>query len=429
MNSPSLSLFEFNTLIKEVIEETFREFYWIRAEIARISRSATGHCYLELIDREDSGKTAKGSAVIWAGPYRTVTARFEQATGMNVIEGIKIMFLAEVDFHQEYGLKLIIRDIDPAYTLGEMAMKKKDILKRLAKEGLIDRNKSVYFPLVPQKIAVISSKTAAGLQDFIHQLESSPYGYTCHLFESLMQGNKIEQSLLKAFDKLTAQIADYDVVVIVRGGGGKADLHSFDNYAVAKVIAQLPIPVISGIGHERDTTVIDEVAHCRVKTPTAAAELLIERVRDFDAFLNGALDFIMTTSERIIDNEKKALTHALQNLALKNNDMILKEMNTLAVYGEKIKRAMSLAQEKLAEIKLSSETLQERLIQFFTREHDWFKSKTDNLRHLDPRQVLKRGYSLTRTTEGKLIKDASTIKEGQLIQTLLSEGKLVSRVE
>jgi exodeoxyribonuclease VII large subunit len=423
-----LSLFEFNTLIKEVIGRTFFEAYWIVAEIARFSRSATGHCYLELIDREADGRTAKGSAVIWAGLYRSVTARFEKETGLVLTEGIKIMMLAEVDFHQEYGLKLIIRDIDPAYTLGEMAMKKKEILRRLAQEGLIDRNKFLHMPAVPQRIAVISSQSAAGFQDFIHQLESTPYTFTCHLYKSLMQGSKIEESMSKALEKLKQRINDYDVIVIVRGGGGRADLHSFDNYTLAKTIASLPIPVISGIGHERDTSVIDEVAHTRVKTPTAAAEFLIERVRDFDNFLNESITFIMTTAERVIEREKTALAHTLQNLALRNNDAIAREMNTLTAYGERIKRAQTIPSDKLMSLMQHTEKLKEKLLQLFKKEHDWIRSKTDNLRHLDPRQVLKRGYSLTRNSNGKLIKDIESVHKGECIETIIFQGTIISEV-
>ncbi|RMD59133.1 MAG: exodeoxyribonuclease VII large subunit, partial [Nitrospirae bacterium] len=325
----SLSLYELNVLIREIIESNFFELYWIRAEIARISVSASGHCFLELVDREIPNRMARGSAVMWSGIYRSISKRFKEETGTELSSGIKILMLAEVKFHEEYGLKLIIRDIDPAYTIGEMAVKKRMILERLYREGLLQRNKMLPLPLVPQNIAIISSKSAAGFQDFIHHIELSPYRFKWQLFESTMQGSSVEESILEALRNCKSRASDFDILVIVRGGGSKADLHCFDNYELAKAIAMMPIPVVSGIGHERDTSVVDEVSAIRVKTPTAAAELIINMVKEFEESIDELIKRIVEIALLRIDYEKELLGDFLNKLAFKTDALLHGESNIL----------------------------------------------------------------------------------------------------
>jgi exodeoxyribonuclease VII large subunit len=427
----SLSLYELNTLIRQTLETVFVTPLWVRAEIARVNVTTAGHCFLELIDRSEiSARTAKGSAVLWAGQYRAVASRFYEETGIRLTEGIKILMLAEVSFHEEYGLKLIVRAIDSVYTLGEMALKKQAILERLKKERLLDRNRLLTIPLVPQRIAIISSKTAAGFQDFMHHLESSPYQFHCQLFESLMQGNRVEESLINALDSCKARTDLFDLLVIVRGGGGRADLHCFDNYELGKAIALFPIPVISGIGHERDTSVVDETAHTRVKTPTAAAEFVITMVRAFDQYLDSAFEHIVTKIVQTVDDEKNRLSHLLKNLLIMTDERMDDEIKGLIVMEERLKRKVSRVTEfhRIHLLQLHS-TLQERSKLVFTREQNWLQSKMDSVRHLDPRQVLKRGFSITYGQDGKVLRQADTVKIGESITTRLYVGTIQSRVE
>lgn len=430
MEVSSLSLYELNILIRQVLQTAFASPLWVRAEIARVNVTAAGHCFLELIDREASGKTAKGSAVIWAGQYRVIGKRFYEETGVRLTEGIKILMLADVSFHEEYGLKLVVSAIDSVYTLGEMALKKRAILEKLKKENLLDRNKLLKIPLVPQRIAIISSSTAAGFQDFMHHLNASPYRFYCRLFDSLMQGNRVEESLLKALDTCRTESEYFDFLVIVRGGGGRADLHCFDNYELGKEIALFPVPVISGIGHERDTSVIDEVAHTRVKTPTAAAELIISMVRAYDEYIDEAFEQIASRVMQLVDQEKNHISHLLKNLFIQTDDRLDEEIKRLMLVEERLKRKVYRVTEfeNINLLQLHS-ALKERIRAVFLREQDWFQSKMDSIRHLDPRQVLKRGYSITYGQNGKVLRQEDEVKIGEPIITRLYDGTIKSRVE
>jgi exodeoxyribonuclease VII large subunit len=426
----SLSLYEINTLIREVLQQNFYDEIWVRAEIARIAPSASRHCYLELIDKETPGKTARGSAVIWGGLYVEIANRFERLTGVKLQSGIKIMMLAQVQFHQEYGLKLIIKDIDPAYTLGEMALKKQEILARLAQEGLIYRNKSLPFPLVPQKIAVISSKTAAGFQDFIRHLEASPYAFSCELFESLMQGDRVEAAMLIALERCKTMLDEFDLVVIVRGGGGKAELHCFDNYALGKAIALFPLPVVSGIGHERDASVVDEVAYMSVKTPTAAADFILAHVKNFDESIDNLLVRAIRSTIATLDYEKVALSDVLKNLVIKTERLLKEEAKSLIILEETLKQThFRVAETQTAWLAHLYRLMQLHIKQTFKIQHVWLNAKLDGARHLDPKETLKRGYSITCTEDGNAVKASGSVVKDQLIKTILFKGELLSRIE
>jgi exodeoxyribonuclease VII large subunit len=272
-DSTALSLSQLNGLIKAAITDTLPDMYWVIAEIAEIKVNQKGHCYLDLVEKEEDTTVAQIRAAIWAYEYRTISSRFASATNEPLSRGMKILFLAAVTFHEVYGLSLNIRNIDPAYTMGEMARKKKEVIEHLKKEGIFARNRSLELPLVPQRIAVVSSPTAAGYGDFFSHLDTNPYGYRfVHiLFPALMQGNEAETSIARALARISRKQQSFDLVAIIRGGGSAVDLSCFDGYAVAAQVAALPLPVITGIGHEKDDTVVDMVAHTRMKTPTAVA--------------------------------------------------------------------------------------------------------------------------------------------------------------
>ncbi|HDK41645.1 MAG TPA: exodeoxyribonuclease VII large subunit, partial [Nitrospirae bacterium] len=278
----ALSLYQLNQLIRTVIETSLPETFRITAEIASIS--VRNHCYMSVVDKDGDAITAEMPAVIWAGRYRALSREFRDATGIELSKGIRILFEASVTFHERYGLKLNVLNIDPAYTIGELAVRRKEILERLAKEGLKDRNKALEFPLVPQRIGIISSPAAAGYEDLMSHLKDNAYGYRffCRLYDAVMQGDRAEASVISALERCGNNSSRLDAVVIVRGGGGLSDLHCFDSYDIARTIALLTLPVISGIGHERDITVVDEVSNARVKTPTAAADLLVTKLKDFE---------------------------------------------------------------------------------------------------------------------------------------------------
>ena len=279
MEAQALSLYELNGLIKRSIRSCMPDTYWVQAELSDVRSNYSGHCYLEFVQKDVAGNNliAKARGTIWSNIYKMLKPYFEQETGQPFVSGIKVLVQVSVEFHELYGYSLTVLDIDPTYTVGDMARKRREILRQLEEEGVIDLNKELEMPMLPQRIAVISSATAAGYGDFCNQLQNNPRGYGFHteLFPAIMQGERVEESVLSALDAINNRIDEFDAVVIIRGGGATSDLTGFDTYLLAASCAQFPLPIITGIGHERDDTVLDRVAHTRVKTPTAAAEYLI----------------------------------------------------------------------------------------------------------------------------------------------------------
>ena len=276
----SLSLYELNALVRRSLEQCLPDECWVQAELSDVRTNSTGHCYLEFVQKDPRSNSliAKARGTIWANVFRLLKPYFEEATGQAFVSGIKVLVQVTVSFHELYGYSLTVQDIDPTYTLGDMARRRREILRQLEEEGVLTLNKELDMPRLPQRIAVISSPTAAGYGDFCHQLENNSRGFYFYteLFPALMQGDRVEESVLSALDRVNARLSEFDVVVIIRGGGATSDLSGFDTYLLAAACAQFPLPIITGIGHERDDTVLDSVAHTRVKTPTAAAEFLIE---------------------------------------------------------------------------------------------------------------------------------------------------------
>jgi exodeoxyribonuclease VII large subunit len=401
-----LSLYELNQLIKSIFNTALPQTFLVTAEIA--SLDVKNHCFLTLVDKDKETIRAEIKAVIWAGAYRTLSAEFRKAAGIELGKGIKILFKASVDFHERYGLKLNIINIDPSYTIGELAIRRKEILERLTQEGLKDKNKQLEFPLVPQKIGIISSATAAGYEDLLNHLKNNPYGYKfhCTLYEAIMQGDKAEASIINALNQSRHDASHLDVLVIVRGGGGQADLHCFDNYEIAKTIAFLPLPVISGIGHERDITVVDEVSNTRAKTPTAAADLIITRVKDFEDRIDSLSHSLAHAANKITANLKETLSFFIKNFESSIKNELLNSYHMLDAFTKGLNFSFKIIQAE-----------QERL-----------RSKENNINHLNPRNVLKRGYSIT-YKNGKAVKSESEVKTGDRLKTTLYEGELISKVE
>lgn len=275
----ALSLYDLNALVRRSLEQCLPDEYWVQAELSDVRTNSTGHCYLEFIQKDSRSNNliAKARGTIWANVYRLLKPYFEESTGQAFVSGIKVLVQVTVSFHELYGYSLTVQDIDPTYTLGDMARRRREILKQLEEEGVLTLNKELEMPVLPQRIAVVSSPTAAGYGDFCHQLKNNSRGFFFHteLFPALMQGDRVEESVLSALDAILNRQEDFDAVVIIRGGGATSDLSGFDTYLLAAACAQFPLPIITGIGHERDDTVLDSVAHTRVKTPTAAAEYLI----------------------------------------------------------------------------------------------------------------------------------------------------------
>ena len=282
MEQQALSLHELNGLVRRSIRACMPDTFWVQAELSDVRSNYSGHCYLEFVQKDAAGNNliAKARGTIWSNIYKMLKPYFEQETGQAFTSGIKVLVQVSVEFHELYGYSLTVLDIDPTYTVGDMERKRREILRQLEEEGVIDLNKELEMPMLPQRIAVISSATAAGYGDFCNQLmnNSRGYGFYTELFPAIMQGERVEETVLAALDAINARVEEFDAVVIIRGGGATSDLSGFDTYLLAASCAQFPLPIITGIGHERDDTVIDKVAHTRVKTPTAAAEFLIAKM-------------------------------------------------------------------------------------------------------------------------------------------------------
>lgn len=406
-----LSLYELNACVRDALQTSLPERYWVRAEVSEARIHSSGHCYLELIEKEESsGRTiAKARATIWAATFRRLKPWFEQSTGQTLSAGIKILILASPSFHELYGYSLTVHDIDPAYTLGDAARRRAAILQQLRDEGVADMNKELAWPALPQRFAVISSPSAAGYGDFMNQLQNNPYGYKVYtaLFTASMQGAQTESSIIEALDRIARHENLFDGVVIIRGGGATSDLNSFDSYPLAVNIAQFPLPVITGIGHERDDTVIDLVANTRVKTPTAAAEWIIDRLHEADLHVAGLSLALSDEVRNRLQREKQTLQRATADLPRLVERRILNERHRSDLWLEQIKHAL---RSRLDAERNRLETLE----------------KTVEL--VSPHSLLQRGYSLT-LHHGRVVKSIDDLAPGDTIETLLADGTAVSRVE
>lgn len=406
----ALSLYDLNALVRRSMEQCLPDEYWIQAELSDVRTNSTGHCYLEFIQKDPRSNAliAKARGTVWANVFRLLKPYFEEATGQTFASGIKVLVQVTVSFHELYGYSLTVQDIDPTYTLGDMARRRKEILNQLEEEGVLNLNKELEIARLPQRIAVISSPTAAGYGDFCHQLQSNSRGFYFYteLFPALMQGDRVEESVLAALDNVNARLPEFDVVVIIRGGGAASDLSGFDTYLLAAACAQFPLPIITGIGHERDDTVLDSVAHTRVKTPTAAAEFLIES-------MNNAAD------------ELEILTIRLQE-SVRNR--LMEEQRKLVSYKNRIPSA---AYRRLSGAKLSLLTARKDIVQVVTssvsRHRHRLELLQQRLTDASPEKQLARGYSIT-LKDGKVVKDTALIQEGDSVTTRLYQGEFTSIV-
>ncbi len=407
----ALSLYELNALVRRSIERSLPDEFWVQAELSDVRTNSTGHCYLEFVQKDPRSNNliAKARGTIWSNVFRLLKPYFEEATGQAFVSGIKVLVQVTVNFHELYGFSLTVQDIDPTYTLGDMARRRREILNQLEEEGVLTLNKELEMPRLPQRIAVISSPTAAGYGDFCHQLENNPRGFYFYteLFPALMQGDRVEESVLSALDKVNARLAEFDAVVIIRGGGATSDLSGFDTYLLAAACAQFPLPIITGIGHERDDTVLDSVAHTRVKTPTAAAEFLID-------CMNTAADELEVLAARLQEGVRNLLSQ---------------EHRKLSVYKNRIPSA---AYRRISDAKLALLTARRDIGQAVTsslsRHRHHLELLQQRLADASPEKQLARGYSIT-LKDGKAVKNVDELQVDDEIVTRLYQGEVASIVK
>lgn len=447
------SLSDIQRLIKQSLEDNLQGFYWVSAEISELNINYSGHCYLELVEKnKQEDIKSRARAIIWSGKARLLLPYFENIAGQPLAEDIKVLVRVKIDYHEIYGLSLVINDIDPAYTVGEIAVKRKQIIKRLESEGVIDLNRELSMPLLPANIAVISSEQAAGYEDFTDELLGNEHGYSYKttLFSAVMQGKETEESVIKSINKIYERISDFDIVVIVRGGGSQADLSWFDNYNIAYLITQMPIPVLTGIGHEKDLSVTDIVAYRSFKTPTAVADYIINHSLKTEEYLRGIRESIISLSRELVKSKRLAINRISVNMspmvrsALKQKHILLNRSG-LRLSGN-TRSYISGNRSKLETIKTnirkrSSEFIHNRsrhindlnknispaCSRFAKQKHTILDNLSRSIDYLSPSRVLERGYSITLFND-KAVKTTDKLKAGSRIKTILNKGIIDSEI-
>ena len=388
IDSP-LTLYSLNNLVHNAIADALPKRYWVTGELSEVRETAVGHCYIELVQRDEETQelVAKARGTVWARIYSLLRPYFLEQTGQPFAAGLKVLLQVSVGFHELYGYTLDVCDIEPAYTIGDIARHRQQIIRRLTDEGVIGLNKELELPLLPQRIAVISSATAAGYGDFCHQLQNNRYGFVFYprLFPAPMQGNGAEEGIIAALDTIAQDIDNWDVVVIIRGGGATSDLGCFDTYDLANNCAQFPLPIITGIGHLRDESVLDIVAHTSAKTPTAVAELLIHSMLANETWLSELQNVIAAAITKRMENEKKRI------------DTLVGQMPVYtALYMQGQRHKLDLFQQRIEAA--------------------------------SPEHILSLGYSITRLG-GKAVRDTSTLNPGDEVETTVAGGTFTSIIK
>ena len=388
MEKEFIDLFEFQSRLKQGVERLFPSKIWVRAEVSAVKARSGGHCYMELSQSDANGLVAKANAIIWASKYRFIAPYFESVTGSPLSEGMSVLVEVQVNYSQLYGFSLIINDIDPEYSLGVKELERQRTIERLAREGLMELQKGLSLPLLPYRLAVISAEDAAGYRDFMRHLHENPYGFQVdtELYTALMQGADCPESIITAMDAVLDSGKEYDAVLVLRGGGSKLDLACFDDYELAAVIAQFPLPVLTAIGHDQDFHVCDMVAHEYVKTPTALADFILSMYEDEDARLSS-----FQTRMRLAFGSRITSMEAV-----------------LEVLGRRVKGGFAM---KISAMEAAVALLQTRITAS------------------DPRKVIERGYALALDAGGRVMKGVSGSKAGDKVSMLFADGTLKCEVE
>lgn len=424
----TITLQEFNNRIKRLLADPSVMNCWVVAETTDVRINQ--HCYLQLLEKNPkTGATvAKIKAIIWGNQFRFLNARFKQVTGRDIGNDMKIMVCLSVNYSPQYGLTVVINDINPEFTLGDMERQRQEILNRLTQEGIIGQNKTVPVPPVLQRIAIVSAAGAAGYGDFMKQLTDNKYGvcfYPC-LFQATMQGVKTVPTVLAALDKVEQNQHLFDCVVIIRGGGGTEELNSFDNYDLARRVATFPLPVIVGIGHERDITVLDYVAGIRVKTPTAAAEHIILQAANALAHIGDLSNQVVSIARDYIARAKEQLSYYAGNVPIMAQRII--DTNTLRLQNF-IQNIPLHVQRRIegenAQLARQKDAIKNAVAQVKMKETMRLEALGDKIELLSPRKVMARGYTLT-TCEGKIMTDAAQLEAGKLVTIHFRDGKVVA---
>ena len=421
-----LSLYELNSLVRDVISMSLPDSYWVEAELSEAREGYGGHCYMELIEKDEHSNTpiAKAHASCWRNRWMLLKPQFERVTGQRIHAGMKVLLKVHAQFHENYGFSWIVDDIDPTYTMGDMARKRMEIIQTLKEEGVFNLQKELKLPMFCQRIAVISSATAAGYGDFCNQLADNGYGlqFTTALFAATMQGEGVEQSVISALNRINEEWENWDCVVIIRGGGATSDLSGFDTLALAENVANFPLPIITGIGHERDESVLDMISFQRVKTPTAAAAFLVDHLTEVYARIEDAQEAIVNYVKRRLQVERMKFERLSTQIPTLFSLVKVRQSNRLDQLLNRLKvKAERIPADGLHRLEMLEARLKEPVARKLERELHRIDMLSQRAIAQDPERLLSRGYSIT-LKDGKSIKDASQLKSGDEIETRFAKG-------
>ena len=421
-----LSLYELNSLVRDVISMSLPDSYWVEAELSEAREGYGGHCYMELIEKDEHSNTpiAKAHASCWRTRWMLLKPQFERVTGQRIHAGMKVLLKVHAQFHENYGFSWIVDDIDPTYTMGDMARKRMEIIQTLKEAGVFDLQKELKLPMFCQRIAVISSATAAGYGDFCNQLADNGYGlqFTTALFAATMQGEGVEQSVISALNRINEEWENWDCVVIIRGGGATSDLSGFDTLALAENVANFPLPIITGIGHERDESVLDMISFQRVKTPTAAAAFLVDHLTEVYARIEDAQEAIVNYVKRRLQVERMKFERLSTQIPTLFSLVKVRQSNRLDQLLNRLKvKAERIPADGLHRLEMLEARLKEPVARKLERELHRIDMLSQRAIAQDPERLLSRGYSIT-LKDGKSIKDASQLKAGDEIETRFAKG-------
>lgn len=404
----SISLYDFLSRVKATLEGSMTSGSWVVAEVSELKVNYSGHCYLELVEKGEAGSQprAKSSAVMWRNDYMTISSRFEFETKRPLAAGMKILCRVAVTFHQVYGFSLRIVDIDPNYTLGEIERQRQATIEQLRKDGVFDMNRSCLVPEVVQRIAVVSSGSAAGYGDFIQELGGNHYRFSVELFEAVVQGDSAEGSIIRALGAIAQRAEEFDIAVVIRGGGSQSDLSCFNSYSLCYYLAQMPLPVATGIGHDRDESVADLVAAVHLKTPTAVAAWIVEQAARFEQRIDTLDDAMRDMARAMLEQKQRDLTDKAQRLSAvaigltRRMEVRLESFSTML--GERARNLLAVQSNKMV--------MFDKIIE-----------------GKDPQRILSLGFAIVRR-DGKAMYDASAVESGEKVDITFANGERKAQI-
>ena len=428
--STHMTLLELNSLVSEVLENAMPRQYWVEAELSDVNERR-GHLFAELIEKDEDSNTpvARASAKCWASTWYSLKRTFERVTGEQLRTGMKVLLKVYVQFHPAYGFSWIITDIDPTFTLGDLAKKRMEIIAQLKAEGIFDMQRQLSLPMFCQHIAVISSATAAGYGDFCNHLHNNPYGFffKTTLFHAVMQGEQIESSVIDALNRIFDAHEEYDCVVIIRGGGATSDMSGFDTLDLAENVANFPLPIITGIGHDRDECILDMISFHRVKTPTAAADFLLSHLDNTSRTIDNLADRMVRSVARYLETERVRMKGISSKIPILFSMVKANETNRIELLSKRIENALrQKTEQENHRMQMLQHTIEVAVRLASEKERHRLSLLAQKGLSLDPEIILKRGYSIT-LSGGKVVTDASKVIKGEILETKLANGTVLSK--